>query len=465
MYDYDVISIGAGSGGCSSAMRSADLGKKVAIVEYRQKDGVGGTCVNRGCIPTKALVKSAETYTAVASAAKFGIQVDGFRADQKAIHAKKNAAINSLRFGLTNVLIKPRKIDILNGKARFLDEHTLELTDPKGEVRTVTAENFVIAVGSEPAMIPAFHINGTTIITSNEALNLPEIPESMTIIGAGALGLEFAYVFSSFGCKVTVVEMMPHVVPAMKDEEITGQVSAYLKKQGVEIRTGNKIEEVTERDGMTVARLGDGEEVVSAMTLVAIGRKLNTGDLNLKAAGVKTTERGQIITDAHMRTSVPHIYAAGDITVGPQLSHKAQRQGVVAAENIAGMDSQIRYDVIPWAIFMNPEIAGVGLTQAEAEEQGIETTVGRMPFSANEKAMCMQSTTGMIKIVARKADGVVVGGQIFGVDASVLISEIALAVQKGITIDDIATMIHAHPTLAEIVMECSKNGLGKAFHK
>lgn len=464
MYDYDLISIGAGSGGCASAMRAADLGLHVALVEARDK-GTGGTCVNRGCIPTKVLVKSALVLNDVKDAARYGVRAENAGLDLNAVQQKKNQIVGSLRFGLDNFLIKPRKIDRLQGKARFIDAHTLEIMGNTG-AKTVTAAHFVIATGSEPAMIPAFHIDRQKIITSDEALELKEIPAELIVIGAGALGLEFAYVFSSFGAKVTVVEMMPQVVPTMKEPEVTGAVQTYLEKNKIKVMCGSPIENIETGDnGRVVCSLAGGTKLSADMALVAIGRKLNTSDLNLESVGIGLSKKGQIETDEHMKTSVPHIYAVGDIVRGPQLSHKAQREGCVAAENIAGLDTVMRYDVIPWAIFMQPEIAGVGMTESEAEEKGIGAMSGVMKFMANEKAMTMQKTVGLVKIVARKEDHVVIGGQTFGPEASVLIGEIAAAVECGMTLDALSESIHAHPTLSEILMETAKTALGKAFHK
>lgn len=464
MYDYDVLSIGAGSGGCASSMRSADLGKKVGLVEYR-KNGTGGTCVSRGCIPTKVLLQCAAVYSEIQNAKNYGIEVTDAKPNMKTVHQKKNAAVNNLKFGLDNMLIKPRGIARLQGKARLVDDHTVELVNGE-EVTTVTAENIIIATGSEPAEIPAFHIDHDKIITSDEALNLQEIPEEMIIVGAGALGLEFMEIFSTFGAKVTVVEMMPHVVPLLKDEDITKAVSKYLEKRGVTLKCGSGIQTIqVQENGRVCCELANGEKIAADKALVAIGRSLNTKGIGLEEIGVEMTPKGQIITDDQMRTSVPNIYAVGDITAGPQLSHKAQKQGLIAAETIAGNDVHMRYDVIPSAVFIHPEIAMVGMTAEEAKEQGIEPMTGKMQFSSNEKAMAMQKTTGLIKVTARADNHQIIGGHIFGEDASVLIEEIAAAVQNGLTLEDVADSIHAHPTLSEIVMETCKNALGKAFHR
>jgi dihydrolipoamide dehydrogenase len=445
-------------------MRSADLGKKVGLVEYR-KNGTGGTCVSRGCIPTKVLLQSAKAYSEILDAKKYGIVVSEAHPDMKAVHQKKTAAINGLKFGLDNMLIKPRGIGRISGKAKLIDNHAVEITDGD-KVSVITAENIIIATGSEPALIPAFNIDHKKIITSDEALNLMEIPKEMIIIGAGALGLEFGYLFAAFGSKVTIVEMMPHVVPMLKDDEISRVISNYLEKSGMVLKCGSGISRISVTDDERVCcELASGEKLEADMALVAIGRSLNTKGMGMEEIGIELNPKGQVVVDDQLRTTVPNIFAVGDITMGPQLSHKAQKQGLIAAEVIAGNNAHMSYDVIPSAIFIHPEIAMVGITSDEARESGIETVVGKMQFSSNEKAMSMQKTTGMIKVTARAGDHKIIGGHIFGEDASVLIEEIATAIQNGLTLEDVADSIHAHPTLSEIVMETCKNALGKAFYK
>ena len=464
MREYDVLVIGGGSGGCASAIRSTDLGKKVALIEYRKKDGIGGTCINRGCIPTKALLKSAEVYKTINEAKKFGVEVEGASFDMKKIVKKKDSIVKNMRFGLSSFILKSRGIEIINGKAALASKNTVEVTYENGEKEILKAESIVLATGSEPAMIPAFKIDGKQVITSDDCLCMTEVPESLLIIGAGAVGIEFGTVFSSFGSKVTLVEMVDHAAPLLKDEELCCQVEKYLTKKGIDLKLGVAIKEIKAEEGKVTSVLGNGEAVETEKVLVSIGRKLNTDGLNLEGVGIEMGERGRIKVDSHMRTSVENIYAVGDIVAGPQLSHKAQREGVVAGENICGMDTEMDLDTVPWVIFSQPEIASVGISKAEAEERGIEAIEGKLPFMANEKANTMQETTGMIKIIAEKESHKIIGGKIFGPEASLLIAELALAVKNGNTLEDIGDTIHAHPTLSEGVMEAAKSGLGKAFH-
>ncbi len=464
MKNFDVVVIGGGSGGCAAASRSADLGKKVALIEGRGKEGLGGTCINRGCIPAKVLLASAEAYSGVQKAKDFGIEVTGISFDYKKIEQKKQALIKTLRFGLQNYVLKPRGIEIITGLGKVLDRNTVEVHN-NGQTELIRGENIIIASGSEPAMIPSFHIDGHNVITSDEALEIQEIPSDVMIIGAGALGLEFAQLFSTFGSKVTVVEMAPQVVPALTDNEFTGMVQKYLEKQKITVKTGVKIESVeVVAEGKVVSSLSNGEKIESSKVLVAIGRKLNTENMGLSELGIKM-EKGRILVDDEMKTNIPNVFAVGDIVHGPQLSHKAQREGIVAAEVIAGMSTKMDYNVIPWAIFIQPEIAAVGLTRDEAEEQGINTIVGSMPLMANEKANAMKKTTGLVKIIVREDNKQVIGAQIFAAEASVLIGELAIAVENKVTIESLSNTVHVHPSLSEAIMEASKSSLGKAFHK
>lgn len=469
MYDYDVVCIGGGPGGSASAMRLADRGKKVAIVEARAKNGSGGTCVNRGCIPTKALMASANLYASIKEAKTYGINVDmsAVTVDFKAINRRRMSVINNLSFGLETFLWKKsRGIDVIKGKAKLLDAHTIEATGAK-EVKTITAENIVIAVGSEPAEIPAFHVDHKKIITSNEIMDFSrEMPKSIVIIGSGAIGLEYGHIYNVYGVDVTIVEMMPNLVPALHDTEITDEIRKSLEKRGITVKCGSGIASVdVQEDGRVKSTLANGEELYSDEVLVAIGRTLNTRGMGLEEVGVEMRPNGQIITDDHMRTSVPNIFAAGDITEGTQLSDKAQRQGLLIAETIAGNDYWINYDAIPGTMFMEPQVAMVGLTVSDAEERGIEVISGSLPFGSNEKAIALGKTEGVIKVVARKDNHVIIGSQIFGPEACDLIAEMTVAVENGLTLEQVYNSIHPHPTLTEIILEVCKRAVGLSFDK
>lgn len=344
MYDYDVVCIGGGPGGSASAMRCADRGKKVALIEARTRNGSGGTCVNRGCIPTKALMASANLYASIKEAAAFGINVDmsAVTVDFKAIDKRKNQVINGLGFGLEAMLWKKaRGITVIKGRARLLDAHTIEVDNGKTK-KTVTAENIVIAVGSEPAEIPAFHVDHEKIITSNEIMDFSRpLPGSIVIIGSGAIGLEYGHIYSIYGVDVTIVEMMPNLVPALHDTEITDAVKASLEKRGVKVKCGSGIAAVeVQPDGKVKSTLANGEELWSDEVLVAIGRTLNTRGMGLEEVGVKMEKNGQIVTDEHMRTSVPDVYAAGDAAGLSGIWPNAALQGEIAAKNMCGVEAE-----------------------------------------------------------------------------------------------------------------------------
>lgn len=469
MYDYDVVCIGGGPGGSASAMRCADRGKKVAIIEARMRNGSGGTCVNRGCIPTKALMASANLYASIKEAKAYGINVDmsAVTVDFKAINKRKNNVINNLSFGLEALLWKKaRGIDVIKGKAKLLDAHTIAVDNGK-EIKNVTAENIVVAVGSEPAEIAAFNVDHEKIITSNEIMDFSRpMPKSIVIIGSGAIGLEYGHMYNVYGVDVTIVEMMPDLVPAMRDKELTDAIRKSLEKRGITVKCGSGIAAVElQEDGRVKSVLSNGEELYSDEVLVAIGRALNTRGMGLEEAGVELRPNGQIVTDKNLRTTVPNIFAAGDITEGTQLSDKAQRQGLVIAETIAGNDYWINYDAIPATLFMEPQIAMVGLTVAEAEDRGIEVISGSLPFSSNEKAIALGKTEGIMKVVARKADHVILGAQIFGPEACDLIAEFTVAVENGLTLEQVYNSMHPHPTLTEMILETCKRAVGLSFDK
>lgn len=459
MEEFDVAVIGAGSAGYVAAIRAADLGKRVVVVEHRE---IGGTCLNRGCIPTKALLKVAEAYEIVKHSKLFGISVEGISFDMAAIRKRKERIVKMLVSGI-GFLFKSRKIVVKGGKGKLLDGNVVQVVSASG-TEQLMAKDIIIATGSEPALIPVFKIDRKNVLTSDEALNLAELPKDILIVGAGAIGIEFATFLSAFGVKVTVVEMMPQVIPALRDKKITSLVKKLLEKRGVKVITGVKIDGIeVVRDGEVVSTLSNGEEVYTEKVLVSIGRKLNSEGLGLEGLGVKI-ENGRINVDTRLRTSVPNIYAVGDVVGGLLLAHKAMKEGETAAEVIAGMDRQMDYRVVPWVIFSAPEVASVGLTEEEAKEQGIDVVTGEFPFTANGKAVSMGVTDGEVKVVADANNGKIVGAQIVGPDASVMISELALAVENGLSLRDVADTIHTHPTLSEAVMEATKDALGEVIH-
>jgi len=469
MYDYDLVCIGGGPGGSAAAMRAADRGKKVAVVEARAKNGSGGTCVNRGCIPTKALLASANLYASIKEAEQYGIHVDmsAVTVDFNAINKRRLGVINALGFGLETLLWKKaRGIDVHKGHATLLDAHTIEIDNGKKK-KTITAEYINIAVGSEPLEPASFHIDHDKIITSNEIMDFSRpLPKSIVIIGTGAIGLEYGRMYSVYGVDVTIVEMMPHVVPALHDTELTDAIEASLKKNGIKVYTGSGIASVdVQEDGSVLSTLQNGETLVSDCVLVAIGRKLNTFGMGLEEVGVEMKPNGQIPVDEHCRTNIENIFAAGDITPGTQLSDKAQRQALVIAETICGNDYWINYDAIPATMFYEPEIAMVGYTVSDAEEKGIKVISGSMPFSSNEKMIAIGKTEGIMKVVAREEDHVIIGAQIFGHEACDLIAEFTVAVENGMTLEQVFNTMHPHPTVTEMILEVCKKAVNLQFDR
>lgn len=457
--EYDVVIIGGGPGGYVAAIRAAQMGAQVALVE---KDSLGGTCLNRGCIPTKALVASAELVHNVKNAANFGVNIDSFSVDFNRVMARKEEIVEGLVEGI-QFLLSRHKIQVFSGTGKITSPNTVQVTQEDGSEENIDAKNIIIATGSEPALITALGYNGTTVITSNEALELDAIPESLLVIGGGVIGCEFASIFHEFGTKVTIVEAMPTILPLV-DDEISRRLQMLMRKKGIDIKTKTMIESIVEEDGGIVATLESGDEIRAEKALISIGRTFNTAGLGLETVGIELGDKGEILVDDYLQTNVSGIYAIGDVTNKMQLAHVASAQGLVAVEHIMGQKRPMDYNVVPGCIFTSPEVGTVGITAQEAKAQGIKTKVGKFPFAALGKARCTEDTDGIVKIITDAETGKVLGVHIFGPSATDLIAEAALAIQMGATATQIAQTIHAHPTLAESMMEAAENVRGLSIH-
>ena len=460
MEEYEVVVIGAGPGGYAAAIRAADLGKKVAIIERRE---IGGTCLNRGCIPTKALLRSAEIYEMMKKGTQFGIVNESLSYDLESIHKRKKEVVERLRTGI-EFLLKKRGVAIKKGSGKLADRGSVEI-DTKTGKETIRGENLIIATGSEPAQL--FKPDGKNVLTSDHALELKAIPKSLVIVGAGAIGIEFATYFSSFGAKVIVVERLEEVLPSLcsKNSKVAVMFRRSLKRRGIEIKTGVRIENIEIKgEGRVASKLSNGEVLESKKVLVSVGRRLNLTGLGLEEIGVRM-KGGGIWVDKKLRTNVPNIYAIGDVIGGSLLAHKAEKEGEVAAEVIAGRNSKMDYRVMPCVVFSHPEFASVGLSENQAKARGMEIAVGEFLFAGNGKALCLGETEGLARVVVDTKTKEIVGAQIFGSEASVMISEVAVAMENGITVEDVGKVVHVHPTLSEVLMEACKDAVGEGIHK
>ena len=455
-----IIIIGGGPAGYVGALKAAQLGAEVTVIEDTE---VGGTCLNRGCIPTKTLIASSETLNKVRNCADFGLELNGSVIPniQKIIE-RKNRVVSIQVKGIRS-LFKSWGVNLIEGKGILLSPEKVEVEKKDGSVEVLAADRIIIATGSRPAQIPIFPFDGERILSSNDALNLTEIPKSLLIVGAGVIGCEFACIFSEFGTEITMVEMLPRAV-STEDTEISELLERELKKKRIKLFTGVSVNRIEgQKDGIH-AFLSDGKEIVTEKVLVSIGRALNSENIGLEAIGIHKGQRGEIVVNERMETNISGIYAAGDVTGGILLAHVASREGIVAAINACGGDARIDYSVVPAAIFTSPEIASVGLREHQAVERGINIRIGHFQFRALGKAHAMGEISGFVKIVANAEDDRVLGGHIIGPHASDLIHEVSLAIKAGLKVKDIANTIHAHPTLAEGIMEASEDVHGEAIH-
>lgn len=480
----EVLVIGGGPGGYVAAIRAASFGKDVTLVEA---DALGGVCLNRGCIPSKALISAADKYyQARHSFGDFGIDVSGATLDMSRMQAWKDSVVAKLTGGVSQ-LLKGRGVRVIQGKARFTaPDQVVVDTGGIGEGTVhLRFEHCIIATGSEPAPIPVLPVDGVTVLDSTGALALDTVPEELVIVGGGYIGVELGTVYAKLGSKVTIVEAMDRLLPGT-DASLVQMVARRLRSLGVTMHLGAKalgLEDGTEAGSgkgkgkgkgkaAAPARVGvqvetkKGERLVlpADKVFVTVGRRPRSRDLGLENAGVKVDDRGFIPVNDRQQTNVPNIYAIGDVAGQPMLAHKASKEGIVAAEVIAGRPAAMDAVAIPAVIFSDPEIAYVGLTPDDAKAQGRDVIVGKFPFAANGRALGSGDTTGFVQLVGDKETGVVLGAQIVGPEASNLIAEAGLAIELGATMEDIALTIHAHPTLAETMMEAAEMALGTPVH-
>ncbi len=462
-FDYDVLVIGAGPGGYVAAIRAAQLGLKTACAEGRET--LGGTCLNVGCIPSKAMLHASELYEQAHSGAlkKFGIDIEGASLNLDQMHAEKAKAVKELTGGI-EFLFKKNKVEWLKGRAAFENATTVKVGD-----RSVTAKNIIIATGSSVTPLPGVSVDNDAhvIVDSTGALTLPKVPGQLVVIGGGVIGLELGSVWLRLGAKVTVVEYLDQILPGM-DEEVRTESAKLFKKQGFTIRTGTKVTGATTANGkatLTVepSKGGSSETIEADVVLVAIGRRPNVDGLALDKAGLSLNARGQIDTDHDFRTAAPGIWAIGDVIPGPMLAHKAEDEGVAVAENIAGHTGIVNHAVIPSVVYTMPEIAGVGLTEEAARALG-EIKVGKFPFMANSRAKTNRDTDGFVKVIADAKSDRVLGVWIISSLAGTLIAEACIAMEFGATSEDIAYTSHAHPTHAEAMKEAAMAVQGKPIH-
>jgi len=461
---FDMTVIGSGPGGYVAAIRAAQLGMATAVVEMAP--ALGGTCLNWGCIPTKAMLQAAETLESARHASRFGVQVSGAELDLKKMHRFKDKTVKIGTKGV-EYLLKNNGITHLSGRGRIAGAGKVEVTPADGEAYLVETGKIILATGSTIQALPGVAYDGEKIINSDHALHLDRIPSSLVVLGAGAVGVEFASIYRSFGSAVTVVELLPRLIP-LEDEALGKELEKAFKKRGIKSHVGTRVQKVTAGEqGLLVAAEKDGEplELETEVLLVAVGRRPVTEDLGLEKSAVVVDERGFIEVDQMMRTSEEGIYAIGDILKTPALAHVASHEGIFAVEHAAGLEPHaIDYDKVPSCTYCQPEVASVGLSEEQARERGHDVAVGSFPFAASGKAKILNETTGFIKIVAEKQQDRILGVHIIGAHATELIAEAIAALHLDATATALFQAMHAHPTLAESMAEAALAVHERAIH-
>jgi dihydrolipoamide dehydrogenase len=464
MSQYDVIVIGAGPGGYVCAIRAAQLGLKTTIVE---KQWLGGVCLNVGCIPSKSLLKNAEVaHTLRERGREFGFSFENLNLDFSVAVKRSRRVSNRLTKGV-GFLMKKNNIDVHMGTALITGKDSVQVTDEEGEQKVLEAKNIVVATGARPTVPPGWEIDGERVVTYLEAILQEKLPSSAVIIGSGAIGVEFATVWSSYGVDVTIVEMLPSLVP-LEDEEVSAELAKAFKKKKINALVGHRVEsiEATDEGVKVTVSSEDGEKVLEAeQALVAIGFTPNGNGIGLEELGVNLDRRGAIEIDDRMATNVPGIWAIGDVTAKLMLAHVGSAQGIVCAEHIAGAETVILdYEMMPRATYCQPQIASFGLTEAQARERGHEIKVGRFPFQANGKALGLGESIGWVKIITDTQYGEILGAHLIGPEVTELLPELTMAQMMELTADEIARNVHAHPTLSEVLMEAAHDASGHVIH-
>ncbi|MBZ0158147.1 MAG: dihydrolipoyl dehydrogenase [Alphaproteobacteria bacterium] len=455
-----VTILGAGPGGYVAALKAAQLGAEVTVIE---KEEVGGTCLNWGCIPTKSLVASAEAFHKARKLEEYGIEISGQVTPNLAKIMERKQKVVSTQIKGIRSLFKSWGVRLIEGTGMLLSPERIEVQKKDGSLDIFETDKIIVATGSRPAQLPLFPFDGEHILSSNDAVVIKAIPRSLLIVGAGVIGCEFACIFRELGTEVTMVEAMPRALSA-EDPEIAEVLEREFKKKKIRLLTGVKVERVEGRHDGIHAFLEDGRELSAEKLLVSIGRSLNTANIGLEAVGVKKGPRGEILVDEKMETNIGGIYAIGDVVGGALLAHVASREGIVAACNACGQEEKIDYSVIPAGIFTLPEIGSVGLREHQAAERAIQIKTGRFPFRALGKAHAMGEIEGMVKIISDAGTDKVLGVHCIGAHATDLVHEGALAIKAGLTTREVASMIHSHPTLAEGLMEAAEDVHGEAIH-
>jgi len=453
----DVAVVGTGPGGYVAAIRCAQLGLSVAAVE---DDRPGGVCLNWGCIPTKALLRNAEVVSLFGRAAEFGIRISGFEASYAEAVQRSRRVADRMSKGV-EFLFRKNKITLVPGRGVLKARGAVEVSGPGG-TETIQATSAILATGSEPKSLPGVPIDEKTVLSSNGAVRNEQPPKSIIVIGAGAVGVEFADVYASYGVQVTILEALPRLVP-LEDEEVSKELARAFRRRSIEMKTGVKVASV-KPGGAGVAVETDAGRLEAEQVLMAVGRAAKVTGLGLEPLGVRL-DRGFVTVSPRMETSVPGVYAIGDMVGPPLLAHKAMAEGVVAAEAIAGRDPRpLDYGNVPACTYCRPQIASIGVTEARAKENGREVSVGRFPFTANGKAVALGDTEGFVKVVADKATGEILGVHIVGPEATEIIHEFAVGRTVEATLEEVIHTIHAHPTLSEAALEATLGALGQAIH-